>query len=48
MSEKVVLRDFELPVLMMKKMTESLDKFSHYYSQFDYREDEGKKQGGNR
>ncbi|MBO6289628.1 MAG: hypothetical protein J6N45_04815 [Alphaproteobacteria bacterium] len=42
MSEKIALRDFELPDLMMKKMTESLDKFSHYYSQFDYREDEGK------
>jgi hypothetical protein len=40
MSEKVALRDFELPDLMMKKMTESLDNFSHYYSKFDYREDE--------
>lgn len=43
MSEKIAMRDFELPDLMMKKMTESLDNFSHYYSQFDYREDEEQK-----
>lgn len=40
MSEKIALRDFELPDLIMKKMTESLDNYSRYYSQFDYREDE--------
>ena len=40
MSEQIALKDYELPDLFMKKMTESLDKFSHYYSQYNYKEDE--------
>lgn len=39
LSEKVALRDFELPDLMMKKITAKLDPFSHYYSEYDYSED---------
>lgn len=38
-SDKVAQRDFELPDLMMKKITEKLDKFSHYYSEYDYSDD---------
>ena len=32
------LKDFELPDLMMKKITSKLDKFSHYYSEYDYKD----------
>lgn len=39
LTDKVALKDFELPDLMMKKITEKLDKFSHYYSEYDYSED---------
>ncbi len=39
LSEKVALRDFELPDLMIKKVIKNLDEFSHYYSEFDYEED---------
>lgn len=39
LSEKVALKDFELPDLMMKKITSKLDKFSHYYSEYDYSEE---------
>lgn len=35
-SPEIAVHDYELPDLMMKKMTQSLDKYSHYYSQFDY------------
>lgn len=38
-SEKIALKDFELPDLMMKKITGKLDKFSHYYSEYDYSDD---------
>lgn len=38
-SEEVVLRDYEMPDLMMKRMLDRLDKFSHYYSQFEYKEE---------
>lgn len=38
-SEKVALKDFELPDLMMKKIISKLDKFSHYYSEYDYSDD---------
>ena len=30
-SEKVALKDFEVPDLIMKRMTQSLDEYSHYY-----------------
>lgn len=39
-SEKASLRDFELPDLIMKKMVESLDEYSHYYSEYEYKDDE--------
>lgn len=35
-SNNIATHDYELPDLLMKKMTQSLDKYSHYYSQFDY------------
>ena len=38
LSENVSLKDFELPDLMMKRITAKLDKFSHYYSEYDYSE----------
>lgn len=37
-SENIALHDYELPDLMLKKMAQSLDKYSHYYSQYDYAE----------
>ena len=39
-SEDVALHDFELPDLMMKGMLSGLDKFSHYYSQYEYKEED--------
>ena len=39
-SDKVALRDFEVPDLIMKRMTSSLDEYSHYYSEYEYSEDE--------
>lgn len=39
-SENVVVHDFELPDLMMKHMLDGLDKFSRYYSQYEYKEDD--------
>lgn len=38
-SENLAAHDYELPDLMLKKMAQSLDKYSHYYSQFDYVEE---------
>ena len=39
-SEKVALKDFEVPDLIMKRMTQSLDEYSHYYSEYEYNEEE--------
>lgn len=39
-SDKVALKDFEIPDLMMKRMVQSLDEYSHYYSEYEYNEDE--------
>ncbi|MBR1601471.1 MAG: hypothetical protein IJ677_07830 [Alphaproteobacteria bacterium] len=39
-SEKASLRDFEIPDLIMKRMVQSLDEYSHYYSEYEYNEDE--------
>lgn len=39
-SEIIETRDFELPDLFMKKICESLDGNSHYYSEYDYEEKE--------
>ena len=39
-SEKVALKDFEVPDLIMKRMTQSLDEYSHYYSEYEYSEEE--------
>ena len=39
LSEKISLKDFEIPDLMLKKITSKLDKFSHYYSEYDYSDD---------
>jgi len=39
-SEKVALKDFETPDLIMKRMTQSLDEYSHYYSEYEYNEEE--------
>lgn len=33
------IKDFELPDKVMQKITESLDEYSHYYSEYDYDED---------
>ena len=38
-SPNLALHDYELPDLMLQKITQSLDKYSHYYSQFDYAEE---------
>lgn len=35
-SDAISMRDFEIPDLMMKKITKSLDKYSAYYSEYDY------------
>lgn len=39
-SEKISIKDFLLPDLVMQKMTSALDKYSHYYSEFEYKEEE--------
>jgi len=39
-SENIALKDFELPDLMMKKITAGLDPYSRYYSEYDYEEKE--------
>ena len=39
LSDKVALKDFEIPDLMMKEIVIKLDKFSHYYSEYDYSEE---------
>ncbi|MCQ2734378.1 MAG: S41 family peptidase [Alphaproteobacteria bacterium] len=39
-SDNIALKDFEIPDLMMKKMMTHLDPYSHYYSEYDYNEDE--------
>ena len=39
-SEDVALHDFELPDLIMKGMLSGLDKYSHYYSQYEYKEED--------
>jgi len=39
-SEKVQIKDFVVPDLMMQKITGSLDRFSGYHSEFDYKEEE--------
>ena len=39
-SENVALHDFELPDIMMKGMLSGLDSFSHYYSQYEYKEED--------
>ncbi len=33
------VKDFELPDRVMQKMTEKLDEYTHYYSEYDYDED---------
>ena len=40
LSETISIKDFEIPDLMMKKITADLDKYSAYYSQYDYRENQ--------
>lgn len=39
-SENVALRDFEVPDLIMKRMVQNLDEYSHYYSEYEYNEEE--------
>ena len=39
-SDKVALKDFEVPDIIMKAMVKSLDEYSHYYSEYEYSEDE--------
>lgn len=39
-SDKVALKDFEVPDIIMKHMTQSLDEYSRYYSEYEYDEDE--------
>ena len=39
LSERGALKDFQLPDLVMQKMTAALDEYSHYYSEFEYIED---------
>lgn len=39
-SEQVALKDFETPDVIMKKMIQSLDEYSHYYSEYEYAEEE--------
>lgn len=40
LSEEIALKDFQIPDLMMKKVTASLDPYSHYYSEYDYKDTE--------
>ncbi len=39
-SEKIAQKDFEIPDLMMKRICANLDKFSRYYSEYEYVEEE--------
>ena len=39
-SEKIALKDFEMPDIIMKRMARSLDEHSRYYSEYEYNEDE--------
>lgn len=39
-SEKVAIKDFEMPDIIMKHMAQSLDEYSRYYSEYEYDEDE--------
>lgn len=39
-SEKLSIRDFEIPDLIMKGMTSGLDKYTRYYSVYDYDDNE--------
>lgn len=39
-SDNIALKDFEVPDLMMQKMAARLDPYSHYYSEYNYNEDE--------
>ncbi|MBP5352959.1 MAG: hypothetical protein J6Y91_04260 [Alphaproteobacteria bacterium] len=39
-SDKVALKDFAVPDLVMQKMTTALDEYSHYYSAYEYNEEE--------
>lgn len=41
-SDAAHLHDFELPDLIMKRMTEQLDEYTHYYSEYEYNEEERK------
>lgn len=41
-SEQIALKDFALPDLIMQQMTSALDEYSHYYSEYEYHEDEEK------
>ena len=39
-ADNIAVHDYELPDLFIKKVLQSLDEYSHYYSQFDYTEDD--------
>lgn len=39
-SKKASIKDFEIPDLIMKKIAQSLDEYSHYYSEYEYNENE--------
>ena len=39
-SEKISIKDFALPDMVMQKMTTVLDEYSHYYSEFEYKEED--------
>ena len=41
-SDAVRLHDFELPDLILKRITEQLDEYTHYYSEYEYNEEERK------
>lgn len=39
-SDKIALKDFEIPDRIIKKMVTHLDPYSHFYSKFDYDDNE--------
>ena len=39
-SDKAALKDFEIPDIIMKSMVRSLDEYSHYYSEYEYSEED--------
>ena len=39
-SQKALIKDFEIPDLIMKRMAQNLDEYSHYYSEYEYNEEE--------